>query len=139
MATVIRMARGGSKKNPFYRIVVTNSRSPRDSHYIERLGTYNPNLAKDNKDRVILENERISYWLGQGAAPSETVARFLRAAGLYSAEPAYVNKAKGSNLKKKALDAKTKAEEAAAKAAEEAAKPKEEAPAAEAAPEAPAA
>ncbi len=77
MALSIRLARGGAKKRPFYRIVVADSRSPRDGRFIERLGHYNPLLPRDNPDRVKLEVERIKYWLGNGAQPSERVTRFL--------------------------------------------------------------
>ena len=77
MALKIRLSRGGAKKRPFYRIVVADSRSPRDGRFIERLGTYNPMIAKDKDDRVILKEDRIKYWLSQGAKPSDRVARFL--------------------------------------------------------------
>lgn len=145
MPTTIRMSRGGTKKRPYYRIVVTDSRQPRDSGYIEKLGTYSPLLGKDNDKRVELNKERIQYWLSKGAQTSETVARFLRGAGLLNAKPAFVPKAKGTGLKKKAADALAAAQaaEAEAKAAAEAAAaaPTEEAPAADAsgAEEAPAA
>lgn len=82
MATKIRLARGGSKKRPFYRIVVANSRSPRDGDFIEKVGTYNPLLSKDNNERVIVKADRISYWLSQGAKPSDTVAIFIERAGI---------------------------------------------------------
>lgn len=142
MATVIRMSRGGAKKKPYYRIVATNSRSPRDSKQIERLGIYNPMLPKSDAKRLVLNNERIQYWLSKGAKPSETVARFLRAAGLYNEKPAFVAKSKGTGLKKKALEALKAKEDAAAKPAEAAAPAAAEAapaPAEAAAPEAPAA
>ena len=76
MALKIRLSRGGAKKRPFYRIVVADARSPRDGRFIERVGTYNPMVAKDSDDRVILKEERIKYWLSQGAKPSDRVARF---------------------------------------------------------------
>ena len=82
MALRIRLSRAGAKKRPFYRIVVADSRSPRDGRYIERLGTYNPMVAKDNESRVILKQERINYWLSQGAKPSDRVARFLGEANM---------------------------------------------------------
>lgn len=82
MSMKIRLARGGSKKRPFYSIVATDSRMPRDGRFIEKLGTYNPLLAKDSEDRVKLNAERIQYWIGQGAQPTDRVARFLEAAGL---------------------------------------------------------
>ena len=77
MALKIRLSRGGAKKRPFYRIVVADSRSPRDGRFIERLGTYNPMVAKNNDERVVLKEDRIKYWLSQGAKPSDRVARFL--------------------------------------------------------------
>ena len=77
MALKFRLSRGGAKKRPFYRIVVADSRSPRDGRFIERLGTYNPMIAKDKDDRVILKEDRIKYWLSQVAKPSDRVARFL--------------------------------------------------------------
>jgi len=82
MSLKIRMARAGAKKRPFYQIVVADSRSPRDGRFIEKLGTYNPMLQKDNPERVKLRTERIQHWLGVGALPSERVARFLGEAGL---------------------------------------------------------
>ena len=77
MALKIRLSRGGAKKQPFYRIVVADSRSPRDGRFIERLGTYDPMVAKDSENRITLKEERIKYWLSQGAKPSDRVARFL--------------------------------------------------------------
>ena len=77
MALKIRLSRGGAKKRPVYRIVVADSRSPRDGRFIERLGTYNPMVAKDSENRITLKEERIKYWLSQGAKPSDRVARFL--------------------------------------------------------------
>lgn len=82
MAMKIRLARGGSKKRPFYSIVATDSRSPRDGRFVEKLGTYNPMLAKDSEDRVKMNMERVTYWLGQGAQATDRVARFLEAAGV---------------------------------------------------------
>ena len=82
MALAIRLSRGGRKKRPFYRIVVADKRMPRDGRYIERLGTYNPLLEQDNDNRVTLVKDRIEYWLGQGAKPSERVAKFLGQAGI---------------------------------------------------------
>ena len=87
MALKIRLARGGSKKRPYYRIVVTDVRNPRDGRFIEKLGTYNPLLPKDHKERVTLQNERISYWMGVGAKPTDRVLRFLDAEGLAKREP----------------------------------------------------
>src|SRR5678816_917213 len=82
MALAIRLARGGAKKRPYYRIVVADSRSPRDGRFIEKLGTYNPLLAKDSPERVKLDTDRISHWLAVGAQPSDRVLRFLDAAGI---------------------------------------------------------
>jgi small subunit ribosomal protein S16 len=109
----IRLARGGSKKRPFYRIVASDSRMPRDGRYIEKLGTYNPLLPKDSEDRVQMNMERVQYWLGEGAQPTDRVARFLEAAGV-------VEKKERANLKKGAPGKKAleRAEEKAAKAAE---------------------
>ncbi|MBL6761158.1 MAG: 30S ribosomal protein S16, partial [PS1 clade bacterium] len=87
MALKIRMSRGGSKKLPFYRIVVADSRMPRDGRYIERLGTYNPLLPKDGGERVKLDTDRAKHWIDQGAKPSDRVARFLDDAGLWKREP----------------------------------------------------
>jgi len=78
----IRLARGGSKKRPFYRVVAADSRMARDGRYVEKLGTYNPLLAKDDENRVQLNMERVQYWLGEGAQPTDRVARFLEAAGV---------------------------------------------------------
>ncbi len=82
MSLRIRLARGGAKKRPFYRIVVADSRMPRDGRFIERIGSYNPMLPKDHPDRVVLKEERVRHWLGVGALPSDRVSRFLGAAGL---------------------------------------------------------
>ena len=127
MAMKIRLARGGSKKRPFYRIVASDSRMPRDGRYIEKLGTYNPLLAKDSEDRVQMNLERVQYWLGEGAQPTDRVARFLEAAGVI-AKKERANLKKGTPGKKaveraeqKAAKAAAAAEAAAAPAAEEAA------------------
>ena len=82
MSLRIRLARGGAKKRPFYRIVVADTRMPRDGRFIEKLGTYNPMLAKEDPGRVVLVNERIEYWLSVGATPSNRIARFLAAASM---------------------------------------------------------
>ena len=87
MALKIRLARAGTKKRPFYRIVIADSRSPRDGRFIERVGSYNPMVAKDRPERVMLNAERIKHWLGVGALPSERVARFLGKAGLAPVPP----------------------------------------------------
>ena len=115
MAIKIRLARGGSKKRPFYRIVAADSRMPRDGRFIEKLGTYNPLLAKDSEERVQLDVERIQYWLGQGAQATDRVARFLEAAGVK--EKTERNNPKKAVPGKKAQDrAKEKADKAAAAA-----------------------
>ncbi|MBT9384761.1 30S ribosomal protein S16 [Pseudooceanicola sp. CBS1P-1] len=119
MAMKIRLARGGSKKRPFYRVVAADSRMPRDGRFIEKLGTYNPLLAKDNEERVKLDVERIQYWLAQGAQPTDRVARFLEAAGVV-AKKERSNPKKGTPGKAAQERAAAKAEKAAA-AAEEAA------------------
>ncbi|MEL7125774.1 MAG: 30S ribosomal protein S16 [Pseudomonadota bacterium] len=127
MAMKIRLARGGSKKRPFYRVVAADSRMPRDGRYIEKLGTYNPLLPKDSEERVKMNMERVQYWLDQGAQPTDRIARMLEAAGVLA-------KKERANLKKgePGQKAKDRAEEKAAKAAEAAESPAEEAPAEEA-------
>ncbi|MEH6791292.1 30S ribosomal protein S16 [Parasphingorhabdus sp.] len=140
MAVAIRMSRGGSKKRPYYKIVVADVRAPRDGKFIERIGSYNPLLAKDDEKRVVLDAERAKHWLENGAKPSDRVARFLDAAGLLKRE-ARNNPNKGKPGEKATERLEEKAEKAAA--AEEAAKeaaaaPAEEAPAEEAAAETPA-
>jgi small subunit ribosomal protein S16 len=140
MALKIRLARHGTKKRPFYRIVVADSRAPRDGRFIENLGTFNPLLPKDSEERVNLNEERIKHWLGVGAKPTDRVLRFLDAVGILKRE-ARNNPNKGLPGKKRVEREEEAA--AAAVAAEEAAKaaaeaPAEEAPAAEAAAEAPA-
>jgi small subunit ribosomal protein S16 len=134
MSVSIRLARGGAKKRPYYRIVVANSRAPRDGAFIEKIGAYNPLLAKDDAKRVIIDAERAKHWLSVGAQPTDRVARFFDAAGIKE-------RTATSNLKKgePGEKAKERAEERAAKAAaaEEAAKApviEEEAPAVEDAP-----
>ena len=82
MAMKIRLARAGSKKRPFYRIVAADSRMPRDGRFIEKLGTYNPLLPKDSEERVKVNAERVKHWLGVGATPTDRVARMLEAAGM---------------------------------------------------------
>lgn len=86
MSLKIRLARGGSKKRPVYRIVIADARAPRDGRFIEKVGTYNPMLAKDSADRVVLVTERVQHWLSVGAQPTDRVARFLDAAGLMKRE-----------------------------------------------------
>ena len=131
MAMKIRLARGGSKKRPFYRVVAADSRMPRDGRYVEKLGTYNPLLPKDSEERVQMNMERVKYWLGEGAQPTDRVSRMLEAAGII--EKKERNNPKKGEPGQKAKDrAEEKAEKAAA-AAEAAAAPAEE-PAAEEAP-----
>lgn len=148
MATSIRLSRGGSKKRPYYKIVVTDSRSPRDGKFIERIGSYNPLLAKDDEKRIVLDVERAKHWVSVGAQPTDRVARFLDVLGVKErAARSNPNKAKpGEKATERAEERATKLAEAeeAKKAAEEAANapapvaeeaPAEEAPAAEAAAE----
>ena len=136
MAVAIRLSRGGAKKRPYYRIVVSDTRSPRDGRYLEQIGTYNPLLAKDSPERVKLNEDRAKYWLGVGAKPSDRVLRFLDAAGIME-RPARNNPNKGKPGEKAVERAEEKAEKL--KEAEEAAKAAEaeaaEAPAEEAAAE----
>jgi len=116
MAMKIRLARGGSKKRPFYSIVASDSRMPRDGRFIEKLGVYNPLLAKDNEERVKLNMERVTYWLSQGAQPTDRVARFLEASGARpKATRANLQKAEpGDKAKKRAAEKAKKAEAATA-------------------------
>jgi len=132
MALAIRMARGGRRNLPFYRIVVADVRAPRDGRYVEKLGTYNPLLENGNDNRVVLNKERIEYWLGQGAKPSDRVARFLGQAGIIPA-PKYnetpsksAPKAKAQERLKEQAQKAEDAAEAAREAAEAAKAPKEE-------------
>src|SRR3546814_12540582 len=111
MALSIRLSRGGSKKRPYYRIVVADARSPRDGRFIERIGNYNPLLAKDDEKRVQLDTDRANHWLGVGAQPTDRVARFLAAAGVRE-RPARNNPNKAEPGEK----AKERAEERAAQA-----------------------
>ena len=133
MALKIRMSRGGAKKRPFYRIVVADSRMPRDGRYIEKLGTYNPLLPKDHDDRLTLDLERAKHWISQGAKPSDRIARFLDDAGLWKRE-ARNNPQKGKPGAKalERLEAAEEAKRAAEEEAAAAAAPAEEAPAEEA-------
>ncbi|MBC2652525.1 30S ribosomal protein S16 [Novosphingobium flavum] len=130
MSVSLRLSRGGSKKRPYYKIVVANSRAPRDGKYLEQVGTYNPLLAKDDANRVRLVEDRVRYWLGVGAQPTDRVARMLDKAGIKE-RAATVNPNKGEPGKK----AKERAEEKAEKIreAEEAAREAAEAAAAAAA------
>jgi len=140
MATSIRLSRGGSKKRPYYRIVVADSRAPRDGKFIERIGSYNPLLAKTDEKRIIIDGDRAKYWLSNGAQPTDRVARFLDAAGvkerkatsnLKKGEPGQKAKDRAEDKAKKIAEAAEAAAEAAAAAAAPAPAPVEEAPAAE--------
>jgi small subunit ribosomal protein S16 len=150
MALVIRLARGGAKKRPYYRMVVADSRMPRDGRYIEKVGTYNPMLNKDDENRVKLDLDRIKHWMDEGAKPSDRISRFLEAAGVMEAKKrSNPNKGKpgqkaldlieekAAKVERAAEAAKEAAEAAkeAAKAAKEAAKAAAEAPAEDAAAE----
>ena len=112
MALKLRLARGGTKKRPFYHIVVADARSPRDGRFIEKLGTFNPLLAKDNEGRVVLDTERAKHWIEVGAQPTDRVLRFLDTAGIVKRD-ARSNPDKGKPGEK----ATQRAEEKAAKAA----------------------
>ncbi len=127
MSLKIRLSRGGAKKRPYYRVVVADSRKPRDGRYIERVGTYNPMVAKDHPERLKLDDERIKYWLGVGAKPSDRVARFLGDLGMIE-KPPIPEQTKQHLPRAKTLERQKEAEEAAKKAAEA---PAEEAPAEE--------
>ncbi len=118
MALSIRLSRGGSKKRPYYRIVVADARSPRDGRFIEKIGTYNPLLGKEDEKRVVLDAERATHWLGVGAQPTDRVARFLDKAGVKE-RAARNNPTKGKPGEKAVERAEERAEKA--KAAEEAA------------------
>ncbi len=139
MAVAIRLARGGSKKRPYYRVVVADSRNARDGRFIEKVGTYNPLLPKDSEERVKIDADRIKHWLSVGAQPSDRVARFLDAAGIKE-RPARNNPNKavpGEKAKERAEEKATKLAEAEEAKAAAAAAPAqevvaEEAPAAEA-------
>ena len=136
MSLVMRMTRHGTKKRPFYHIVVADSRYPRDGRFIEKVGTYNPMLQKDNPQRVTLVEERIKHWVKNGAQPSERVARFLHAAKLGPKvewrESPKKSAPRAKTQERLKLEAAGK-EAAAAKAAEPAPAPAPEAPKAEAA------
>ncbi len=143
MALSMRLSRGGSKKRPYYRIVIADARSPRDGKFIEKIGTYNPLLTKDDEKRIILDGDRAKHWLSVGAQPTDRVARFLDVTGVKE-RAAKNNPNKGKPGEKAVERAEERAEKA--KAAEEAAAaaaaapaPEPEPAAEEAAAEAPAA
>jgi len=123
MALKMRLARGGANKRPFYRIVIADSRAPRDGNFIEKIGTYNPMLPRDREDRVVFDEERVKYWLEKGVQPTDRVLRFLDAAGLAKrparnnpkkGEPGQKAKEREQERREKAEAAKAEAEEAAA-------------------------
>ena len=130
MALKIRLSRGGSKKRPFYRIVVAEAASPRDGRYVERLGHYNPMTAKDNDQRLVVNGERVSYWLGLGAQPTERVQKLLASLELMAPVKLRQQPKKSAVGKKRAEREEEEAAAAAEAAAAEA--PAEEAPAEEA-------
>ena len=137
MALKIRLARGGSKKRPYYHVVIADVRSPRDGRFIEKIGHWNPMLPRDSENRVEIDADRAKHWLENGALPTDRVARFLAEAGLMERDARNnPNKAKpGKKAQEREAERKAKEEEAAAAAAEAAAAPAEEAPAEEAAAE----
>tara|TARA_A100000171_G_C2126219_1_gene143683 strand:+ start:1221 stop:1619 length:399 start_codon:yes stop_codon:yes gene_type:complete len=126
MALKIRLARAGAKKRPYYRIVVTDSRNPRDGRFIEKVGTYNPMVDKDHADRLRLVEERVKYWLSTGALPTDRVARFLGDKGLMP-KPVRREDPKKSQPKQKAVERLREKEEKAKMAAEAAAEASTEA------------
>jgi len=134
MSVSLRLSRGGSKKRPYYKIVIANSTAPRDGKFLEQVGTYNPLLAKDDENRVRLVEDRVKYWLGVGAQPTDRVARLLDKAGVKERKATYNPNAgvPGKKAQERAEDKAAKAAEAAEAAAAAAAAPVvEEAPAAE--------
>lgn len=125
MSMKIRLARGGSKKRPHYSIVAADSRYARDGRFVEKLGTYNPLLPKGDERRVIMNLERVQYWMSHGAQPTDRVSRFLEAAGVVEKkERANLEKAKPG--KKAQERAQEKADKAAAAAEAPAEAPAEE-------------
>jgi small subunit ribosomal protein S16 len=141
MSVKIRLSRGGAKKRPFYRIVIADTRMPRDGRYVERVGTFNPMVPKDHDDRLKFKEDRIKYWLSVGAKPTNRVARFLSEHGLVD-KPVVHEQTKQHLPRQKTLDrleAKAEEDKAKADAAASAASAEEAAPAEEtAAVEAPA-
>ena len=119
MATKIRLARGGSKKRPFYRIVIADERAPRDGNFIEKIGNFNPMVPKDHKERVVISKERAEHWLKVGAQPTDRVQRILADLGMMEA-PKITEKTKKHLPKAKAQERIKAKEEAALKAEEEA-------------------
>lgn len=147
MSVRIRLSRGGSKKRPFYRIVIADQRAPRDGRFIEKIGYYNPLLPKEHAERVVVNEERAKHWLSKGAQPTDRLARMLGDLGITAKVAVPENQTKKplpkakaverAKAKEEALKAKAEAEAEAARAAEEAAKAAAEAEAAPAAEEAP--
>ncbi len=129
MSVRIRLSRGGSKKRPFYKVVAADQRAPRDGRFIERLGSYNPMLPQDHADRFVINEERVKYWLSNGAQPTERLEKMLANLGLVKA-PALREQPKKSALKAKALERIKEKEEKARAAAEAAAQAEAEAKAA---------
>ena len=117
MALKIRLARGGSKKRPYYQVVIADARSPRDGRFLEKVGSWNPMLAKDDAKRVELNIERIQHWVSNGAVPTDRVLRFMAEAGI-ATRAAGSNPNKGQPGKKAIERAKEKAAKAAEAAAE---------------------
>ena len=117
MSLKIRLARGGSKKRPYYTVVVADARSPRDGRFIEKLGSWNPMLAKDDAGRIVLNGERIQHWITAGAQPTDRVLRFMADAGLAKRD-ARSNPEKAAPGKKAIERAKERAAKAEAAAAE---------------------
>jgi small subunit ribosomal protein S16 len=115
MSLKIRLARAGAKKRPFYRIVIADSRSPRDGRFIERVGSYNPMVAKDHPERIVLDTDRVKHWLGVGAQPTERVARFFGNLGI-GPVPAVPNQTQQHLPKAKAQERMKAAEGTAATA-----------------------
>jgi small subunit ribosomal protein S16 len=116
MSLKIRLARGGSKKRPYYTVVVADARSPRDGRFIEKLGSWNPMLAKDDANRIVINGERVKHWLDNGAQPTDRVLRFLDDAGLAKRETRNnpEKAAPGKKAQERAKERAAKAEEAAA-------------------------
>jgi small subunit ribosomal protein S16 len=127
MAVKIRLARGGAKKRPYYRVVVADQRSPRDGKFIEKIGHYNPLLAKTDPNRMVIDLEKAKAWIAKGALPTEAIEKFLVKAGVFKSSTDYTTKPKGTVRKPGKQTRAAKRAEAAAVAVE--------APAAEAAAE----
>jgi len=123
MSLKIRLARAGAKKRPFYKIVVADSRSPRDGRFIERIGSYNPMLPQDNEQRLVVVEERAKHWLSVGATPSDRVARMLSKKGLVAAPAIPTNQTKKDKPRAKTLERMKEAADKAGAAAPAAAAP----------------